>query len=117
VQRWPPSATWPLPSVVYLHRAESYAQLHKLPEALADADRVVASNKDQNWAYEFRARLHWSMGQYQKVVDDCTESIRLAPMATSSYVQRAKAYEKLGKSKLAARDRQKINELARTVDQ
>jgi tetratricopeptide (TPR) repeat protein len=87
--------------------------LQKYPEAMNDANKVVALNSDQSWAYEFRARLNKSLGRYENVVTDCSAAIRLAPYSPTNYADRALAYEKLGKHKLAELDRQKRNSLAK----
>jgi hypothetical protein len=114
IRHKPPSAL--LLARCYLRRAQSFALLNNYPKAIADADEVVRLNKDRVWVYEFRERLNWNAQRYQKVVDDCNKAIRLLPDSTSNYAMRANAYAKLGKSDLAAQDREKLNELGKFLD-
>jgi len=109
---------WPKPvqPTCYLRRAQSYATLKMYSEALSDADKLIAASKNQSWCYEFRARLNWNAGHYQKVVEDCSEASRLLPTGSASYSMRADAYDKLGQTRLAESDRQKVKELNKFLE-
>jgi len=92
-------------SLLYLRRAQAYAQAEKFVEAVKDADQVVALNPKQHWALELRARLNMNARHYEDAVRDYSLCIKVAPREPTDYAERAKAYEVLGKKSLAAADR------------
>jgi tetratricopeptide (TPR) repeat protein len=90
----------------YMTRAVLYLLDRKGQLAIADYTKVIQLKPDGE-SYYVRGNSYLEIGQYAKAITDLTESIRLDPTYYWSYKQRAKAYRKLKKLRLALADERK----------
>lgn len=88
----------------YLLRAQLYSRLEKWDKAIADYSAVIKSLPQDEAILVMRGNCYMKVGKYQSAVDDFSAAIALDPRAMV-YSLRASAYEKLGKTELAKRDR------------
>ena len=104
--------------LVYKLKGAALASLKRLPEAEAALSKALEVNKNYDAIYYDRAKLYCSDGKYDKAVADYTYYLRLKPNDPRALSGRALAYEKLGKTELARKDRLAAdsNELTRAVD-
>ena len=58
-----------------------------------------------------RGLCQFFSGKYQRAVDDFSQAILLNPKNAMAYANRAMAYEKLGKKKLAQKDLERAKSL------
>ena len=58
-----------------------------------------------------RGFLYHELGQYERAIEDYSETIRLDPRVADAYYNRGLAYQSLGKSEDAERDFQKAKDL------
>lgn len=96
------SLAWPL------KKAACYAQGGKDKEAIEVYSFVIKENPDDEIALLERGKLYAKLGQNKEAVKDFSTALETTPTA-SIYLERAKAYDKLGKSALAKRDREKAD--------
>lgn len=97
---------------IFESRAKLYCKLGKLKEALADFTTVIDDNPYEADALNWRGNIYMNLGQYQKAVKDYTAAIEANPDENGSlYEMRSKAWDKLGKHDLAAKDAAKAREL------
>lgn len=77
-------------------------------EAIVDAEKAIKLGaKGPHQIYPDIAESYMKLGQYEKAVETYTRLIEIAPDLSTGYYGRAAAYEKLGKSALAKKDKQK----------
>lgn len=98
----------------YMTRAVLYLLGRKGQLAIADYTKVIELKPDGE-SYYVRGNSYLEIGQYAKAITDLTESIRLDPTYYWSYKQRAKAYRKLKKIRLAQADERKAAEIGPPV--
>jgi tetratricopeptide (TPR) repeat protein len=85
--------------------------------AITKCEARLAKNKDNDtmklaaWSYQDRAYALLMMNRYEEGVKDLDRAIELRPKYRTNYLNRAKAYRKLGKVDLATKD----IETARTI--
>lgn len=60
----------------------------------------------------FRAKCYLELSRYREAIDDLTIALKYAPNNIEAYVDRARAYEALGDTDAAQRDRDKALELS-----
>ncbi|HEX8161938.1 MAG TPA: tetratricopeptide repeat protein [Pyrinomonadaceae bacterium] len=94
----------------YMTRAVLYLLDHKGALAIADYTKVLELKPDGD-SYYVRGNTYLETGEYPKAVADLTRSIQLDPTYYWSYKQRAKAYRKLKRFRLAAADERKAAEI------
>ncbi|XP_034488398.1 protein unc-45 homolog B [Drosophila innubila] len=68
------------------------------------AIKLGAKHKELPVFYKNRAAAYLKLEQYSNALDDCTESLRLAPNDPKAFFRRAQAYEALSKPEEAYRD-------------
>jgi tetratricopeptide (TPR) repeat protein len=90
----------------YMTRAVIYLLDNKGAQAIADYTKVIELRPDGD-SYYVRGNSYLEIREYAKAVADLTRSIQLDPSYYWSYKQRAKAYRKLGKLRLAQADERK----------
>ena len=88
---------------LYDNRGFCYEALQQNQNASKDFDKAI-SVAPTAATYSCRARFYTVVGEYQKAIDDLTKSIELAPSDGNIRRDRARAYQKLGKSDLAKKD-------------
>lgn len=87
-----------------LKKAACYTQLNKFQEAMAAYSEVLARNHEDEIALLERGKLRAHIGLFEPALQDFNQAIKTAPTA-SVYRERAKVYEKLGKTEAAKQDR------------
>lgn len=90
-----------------LVRAGHYQYVGKLEKAVADCTAVLQLNPNDLNALDRRAAIYLQNGEYEKAIADLSAEIAIKPFA-SSYQNRAQAYRKLGKIKMAQADELKV---------
>lgn len=99
----------------YKKRARLLSKLRRHKEAIADLSKVIAVDDSDDDAVRQRGDEYKLQNQLEKAIADYTSAINLSPQyARSSYESRAAAYEALGKSDLADKDRQSALKLEQT---
>lgn len=87
-------------------KAVLLARLNRYGEAISKIDLLMKLQPKDDELYRLRGEYHLAQGHYSKAVDDFTIAIDTAPeSAQQAYADRAIAYERLGRSDLAAVDR------------
>jgi tetratricopeptide (TPR) repeat protein len=77
----------------------------KLPQAMADANLVIASSPDMNSAYESRGAIYQAMGkQFPKAIQDFSKALKANPDSEPSHLGRAGCYEALKQYDKALQD-------------
>ncbi|HEY9713696.1 MAG TPA: tetratricopeptide repeat protein [Chroococcales cyanobacterium] len=72
---------------------------------------MKASRGDDDVVYKARGDAYMLTGAYDKAVSDYTRAIENSPeYSARSYKAQAEAYDKLGKTDLAAKDRKKASQ-------
>ena len=94
----------------YMTRAVLYLLDNKGALAIADYTKVLELKPDGE-SYYVRGNSYLEIGEYSKAVADLTRSIQLDQTYYWSYKQRAKAYRKLKRFRLAEADERKAAEI------
>ena len=94
----------------YLGRALIFYIRGNAEKTLADYTKIIDLRPDGS-SYYCRGLAYLDFGQPQPAIDDLTKSIKLDPSYYWSYVQRAKAYRKVGKTALAVTDEKKAAQI------
>jgi len=88
----------------YEYRAEAFMHLKKYRQAIADFESLRASHF--GWGGSIPcAECYCAIGQFDHAVDNYSHVIAHERSNVEAYLGRAKMYDKLGKSNLAAQDR------------
>ena len=99
----------------YKKRARLLSKLGRHKEAIADLSKVIDVDDSDDDAIRQRGDEYKLQNQLEKAIADYTSAINLSPQyARSSYEARSAAYEVLGKSDLAEKDRQSALKLEQT---
>jgi tetratricopeptide (TPR) repeat protein len=92
-------------------RAEMFIAMGKYAEALRDCQQTLKTDKDKGGrVHEIMGRAHFLLGQYQKAADAYSYTISKNQFSVDARRARAEAYDKLGKTELAKRDRKELDE-------
>lgn len=92
-------------------RAEMYIVMGKYADALKDCQRALKTDPDKGGrVHEIMGRAYVLMGQYQKGVDAYSYTIAKNQFNVDALRARADAYDKLGKTDLAKKDRRELND-------
>ncbi len=95
-----------------LVRSGHYQVIGKFEKAIADCTAILKLNPNDLNALHRRAAIYLQSGEYEKAIADLSAEIAIKPFATS-YQNRAKAYRKLGKIKMAQADELKAKLLTK----
>jgi TonB family protein len=100
----------------YALRGLLYADKNMWDKGLPDITKKLEllGSDATHFDYWSRGNFYYELGKYDDAVKDYSEAIRLRPDYRYHYSDRAKAYEKLGKTDLAAADKKKAEELELT---
>lgn len=100
----------------YEYRGTAYKNLKKYDEAISDFTKYIQLKPKAMFGYLKRSNAYYDSGKYQEAINDFTKLLEIAPDLTESlYVDRAKAYCKLGQTELAKADEKKTLELGGKV--
>jgi predicted Zn-dependent protease len=91
-------------------------QQQDLPAALENANKAIAERADFGEAYELLGRIYMQLGRKQDAVATLEKTTRLLPSDPSPYYMLAHLYAEAGQSELAARARNKYEELMAEKD-
>jgi tetratricopeptide (TPR) repeat protein len=94
----------------YLGRASIYYTKGFAEKTLSDYSKIIELRPDGS-SYYCRGLAYLDFGKPNQAVDDLTRSIKLDPTYYWAYMQRAKAYRKLGKTALAIADERKAAQI------
>lgn len=94
----------------YLGRALIFYIRGDIDKTLADYTKIIELRPDGS-SYYCRGLAYLDFGKPQPAIDDLSKSIKLDPSYYWSYVQRAKAYRKVGKTALAVTDEKKAAQI------
>ncbi len=95
----------------YLNRGQLYDRLGQYAKAIADYTTAADLNPSEDDAFRYRGSSYFKLGRYDKAVEDYTEAITRDPVGNvETYSLRALAYDKLGKTDLALKDRRMFKE-------
>lgn len=100
----------PMYEEVYDCRGMAYAGLKQYQKAVDDFTKELSHHQSPAVFYN-RAIAHDHLKQYQKAVNDYTSAIKLRPAYGLAYYFRASAYQSMGKTALARKDRQRASAL------
>jgi len=93
-------------------RASCHTDLGRYHIAVEDYDRIIRMEPDNEEALRLRGDCFYKLGDYEKAVADYSKSIANDSVSAGSTMRaRAKAFDKLGKSDLAAIDRENARKL------
>ncbi|MCC7529174.1 MAG: tetratricopeptide repeat protein, partial [Candidatus Melainabacteria bacterium] len=99
----------------YKKRARLLSKLGRHKEAIDDLSKTIDLDDSDDDAIRLRGDEYRMSNQLEKSIADYTKAIGLSPQyARSSYESRAAAYDALGKSDLAEKDRQSARRLEQT---
>lgn len=95
-----------------LYRGDLYLRLKEYKNALADYDALLKLNALDDTIWLRKGNILMTLADYKGACQAYTKTIDLTEdEGATAYLARAKAFDKLGKSKEAARDREKAAEL------
>lgn len=86
------------------HRADAYVKLNKQKEAINDYDTLLKFNSMDDTFWLKRGDCYMALGNFKEAVKNYTETISLGDSSTAYYA-RSKAYQKLGLTDLANKDK------------
>lgn len=99
----------------YKKRAILLSKLGRHHDAINDLSKLIELDDSDDDAIRLRGNEYRISNQLEKAIADYSKAIELSPQyARSSYESRASAYEALGKSDLAEKDRQNARNLEQT---
>lgn len=75
-------------TMLYLYRAQLYAEQGQYAEAVADCDRVQSYHPEWAEVFSVRGLAHANLGDMERALADCARSIELAPTAALCYRRR-----------------------------
>lgn len=91
-------------SWLYRHRARAFIKQGKPDEALKDLDKALSFNEDYSEVYERMAQAWLMKKEPQKALKAVEKALKIKFASNTAFHWRAKAYEMLGKYKLAKAD-------------
>ncbi|CAN5249298.1 hypothetical protein BH10CYA1_BH10CYA1_09680 [soil metagenome] len=91
----------------FLLRGQFYDRIHQDLKAIADYTTVIKINPIEDDAFRGRGDSYFKIGKYTNAVDDYSRAIALDKTGNAAaFLLRALAYDKLGRTDLAQKDRQ-----------
>ncbi|MBS1794661.1 MAG: tetratricopeptide repeat protein, partial [Acidobacteria bacterium] len=90
----------------YYYRGRIYYEQENNSQAIVNFSKAISLSPNEVEPYRYRGICYFNQQDYQAAIDDYTTAIRLKPTA-NTYKNRALAYDKLGRTDLAAADRRR----------
>jgi tetratricopeptide (TPR) repeat protein len=108
----------PLEKAYYIDRADAYLHSGAYEKAIADANVIMKSQNgtELGLALANRGEASYRLKNYKQAMTDLTQAIHYLPDLGSTYFYRAKTYEQMNRSDLAALDYAKARERGFTTD-
>jgi tetratricopeptide (TPR) repeat protein len=100
---------------IYVARSETYFLAGKYKESLQDAEQALKRNPRSVSAMAARANANVALNQPAKAMPDLDFLIKFDPEKEDYLLLRAKAYEKLGQTAFAAKDRKAVQDHSRDL--
>ncbi|MFA6924142.1 MAG: tetratricopeptide repeat protein [Bacteroidales bacterium] len=100
----------------YLKRGILFYKAGKLNEAINDMNEAEKLNPSSSEIYSWRGLIDYSMKNIEKAIEDYTKAIQYNPNDIAAYVNRAGAYQDLGKYYLAVKDAEKAKSMGFQLD-
>ncbi len=97
-------------SDAYYYRGRIYYDQDNYSQAITNFSRAISLAPKEVESYRYRGICYFSQGDYQAAINDYTQAISLQP-SVNSYKNRALAYDKIGRSDLAAADRRRAQQM------
>lgn len=89
----------------YHYRGEAYFRIRRYAKALKDFDKAIDIDPRQSSAsYHLRGLVKYNLNLYEQAIADYNKAIKIAYSDETYFVDRAKAYLKLGRHKKALKD-------------
>lgn len=101
--------------ITLYQRSHFYRETKQFGKALTDINRSIEL-MPADYQYEYRAKIHTDLTDFELALKDYSEAIRQRPEKTYYYSERAEVYRQLGKMDLAAADEHKYEELRAAED-
>ena len=99
----------------YKNRARLLSKLRRHREAIVDLSKLIELDDSDDDAIRLRGDEYKFLNQFEKAIADYSKAIEASPQyARTSYESRAVAYDALGKSDLAEKDRKNARKLEQT---
>jgi tetratricopeptide (TPR) repeat protein len=89
-----------------------YQSMEQYEEALADCNRAIELDSDNDWAITGRGETYQSMGRYEAALADCNRAIELSSENDWRFYNRAIIYLALNRNNEAKADFEKAIQLA-----
>ncbi|MFB2919723.1 tetratricopeptide repeat protein [Aerosakkonema funiforme] len=99
-----PIAQNPNNAKAFAQRGESYRQMKRYPEALADFNRAIALSPNYAWAYAHRGETYYLIEQYKEALADFQRAIELNPHYMWAISHRGATYHRLNRYEEALKD-------------
>ncbi len=96
----------------YAYRGNSYIQLHRYEEALADLDIAIELEPDNSLAWSYRAYTHFELGNERLALADSDRAVSLAPNVSGHWCTRGSIHYEMGSYDQAMADLDRAIELA-----
>jgi tetratricopeptide (TPR) repeat protein len=100
-------------SPLYRMKGQMLWQQDKYNEALACFDKAVQLNPKEYWNYSDRVGCLMQTKHWKAALADLNTMVKLRPTEARTYAMRARAYDMLGDTANAAKDRSKGKELGK----
>lgn len=98
-------------SAEMMDRAFRLTASGRLARAIALLTKTLRLDKKRWQAFQYRAELRASQGDYRGALDDLSQAIRLAPEERHLYLLRARVYSAMGEASPAQQDYQTASRL------
>jgi tetratricopeptide (TPR) repeat protein len=97
-------------------RGETYRQMGKYEDALADFNRAIELDPNYAWAIARRGETYRRMGKYEDALADFNRAIELDPNCAWAIASRGQTYHQMGKYEDALADFNRAIELDPNLD-
>ncbi|MFQ5899870.1 MAG: tetratricopeptide repeat protein, partial [Candidatus Methylomirabilia bacterium] len=84
---------------------ETYRQMSRYEEALADFTRGLELDPDHDWTLARRGEVYRQMGRYEEALADLTRATELNPGYVWALARRGEVYRQMGRSDEASSDK------------
>ena len=93
------------------HRGETYRQMDRYEQALADFDKGIELDPGWQWVIAHRGETYRQMGRYEQALADFDKAIELDPSSGWVIAHRGETYRQMGRYEQALADFDRAIEL------